>query len=68
LRSGGVAGATAALSAVVDQQGWTLDAVLVGIASMGLIFGMWWVYDLVPSAQILDRHRNRAAVWGYGQC
>ena len=53
---------------MVDQQGWTLDAVLVGIASMGLIFGMWWVYDLVPSAQILDRHRNRAAVWGYGQC
>ena len=57
----------AALSAVVDRQGWTLDAVLVGIAGMGLTFGMWWVYYLVPSGDILQRHRDRASVWGYVQ-
>src|SRR5246500_1250226 len=61
----GVVGAVAALSAVVDRQGWTLDAVLTGMAGMGLTFGMWWVYFLVPSAEILQRHRNRAPVWGY---
>ena len=63
----GVVGTVAALSAVVEQQGWTLDAALVGAAGTGLIFGMWWVYFLVPSAQILHRHRNRAAVWSGGQ-
>jgi low temperature requirement protein LtrA len=63
----GVVGTVAALSAVVDRQGWTLDAVLTGSAGMGLIFGMWWVYFLVPSGEILQRHRNRAPVWGYVQ-
>jgi len=27
----------------------------------------WWVYDLLPSAPILHRYRNRAVVWGLGQ-
>jgi low temperature requirement protein LtrA len=63
----GVVGTVAALSAVVDRQGWTLDAVLVGIAGMGLTFGMWWVYYLVPSGDILQRHRDRASLWGYVQ-
>jgi low temperature requirement protein LtrA len=63
----GVVGTVAALSAVIDRQGWTLDAVLVGIAGMGLTFGLWWVYYLVPSGEILERHRNRAPVWGYVQ-
>jgi low temperature requirement protein LtrA len=62
----GVVGTVAALSAVVDQQGWTADAALVGTAGTGLIFGMWWVYFLVPSALILHRHRNRAAMWSCG--
>jgi low temperature requirement protein LtrA len=63
----GIVGTVAALSAVVDQQGWTLDAALVGVAGTGLIFGMWWLYYLVPSAQVLNRHRDRAFVWRYGQ-
>jgi low temperature requirement protein LtrA len=63
----GVVGTVAALSAVVEQQGWTMDTALVGIAGTGLTFGIWWIYYLVPSAQILHRHRNRAFVWGYGQ-
>jgi low temperature requirement protein LtrA len=63
----GVVGTVAALSATVDRQGWTPDAVLVGIAGMGLTFGMWWVYYLLPSGEILQRHRGRAPVWGYVQ-
>ncbi len=63
----GVVGTVAALSAVVDQQGWTRDAALVGTAGTGLTFGMWWIYFLVPSAQILHQHRKRAAVWSCGQ-
>ncbi|MGH9161811.1 MAG: low temperature requirement protein A [Vicinamibacteraceae bacterium] len=63
----GVVGTVAALSAVVEQQGWTRDAAFVGIAGTGLTFGMWWVYYMLPSAPILQAHRNRAFVWGYGQ-
>ena len=63
----GVVGTVAALSAVVEQQGWTLDAALVGIACSGLTFGMWWVYFILPSAPVLQVHRDRAFVWGYSQ-
>ncbi len=38
----GVIGTVASLSAVVEAQGWSMDAVLVAIAGMGLTFGMWW--------------------------
>jgi low temperature requirement protein LtrA len=61
----GVVGTAAALSAVVDRQGWTLNAVLIAIAGVALTFGMWWVYYLVPSGEILEQHRDRASVWGY---
>jgi low temperature requirement protein LtrA len=63
----GVVGTVAALSAVIERQGWTLDAVLVGVAGVGLTFSMWWVYYLVPSGEILRRHRDRASIWGYVQ-
>ena len=63
----GVVGTVAALSAVVEQQGWTLDAALVGIAGTGLTFGMWWVYYMLPSAPVLHAHRDRSFVWGYSQ-
>jgi len=63
----GVVGTVAALSAVVEQQGWSLEAALVGIAGTGLTFGMWWIYYMVPAAEVLEQHRDRAFVWGYGQ-
>lgn len=63
----GVVGTLASLSAVVEEQGWSLDAALVCIAGTGLTFGMWWVYYMLPSAPVLHAHRNRAFVWGYGQ-
>ena len=63
----GVVGTVAALSAVVEQQGWTLDAALVGIAGTGLTFGLWWVYYILPSAEVLHTHRERSFVWGYSQ-
>jgi hypothetical protein len=28
---------------------------------------MWWVFYMLPSAQVLHAHRERAFVWGYGQ-
>lgn len=61
----GVVGTVATLSAVVHDQGWTTDAVLVALAGTGLTFGMWWLFFMVPSAQLLHAHRETSFWFGY---
>jgi low temperature requirement protein LtrA len=61
-----VIGTVASLSAVVEVEGWSLDAALVAIAGTGLTFGLWWMYFMLPSAQVLRAHRRRSFPWGYG--
>ena len=61
----GVVGTVASLSAVVQEQGWTLDAALVAVAGMGLTFGMWWSYFLISTAEILHVRRQLAFKWAY---
>ena len=63
----GVVGTVAAMSAEVDRRGWTVDAALVCVTGVGLTFGMWWLYYLIPSAQALQIQRSRAFVWGIYQ-
>jgi low temperature requirement protein LtrA len=62
----GVIGTVASLSAVVEGQGWTTDAVMVAVAGMGLTFGMWWCYFMLPVGEILHVRRERSFFWGYG--
>lgn len=63
----GVVGTVASITAVVEGQGWNLDVALVCLAGTGLTFGMWWIYFLLPSAEVLHHHRlKRSFVWGYG--
>jgi low temperature requirement protein LtrA len=62
-----VVGTVATLSAVVQRTGWSLDAALVAVAGTGLTFGMWWIYWMLPSARVLEAHRDRSFVWGYSQ-
>jgi len=61
----GVVGTVASLSAVVQEHGWTADAVFLVIAGTGLTFGMWWIYFAVPSADLLHAHRERSFPFGY---
>jgi low temperature requirement protein LtrA len=63
----GIVGTLATLSAIIDAQGWTLDTALVCVAGTGLTFGIWWVYYMLPSAAVLQEHRDRSFVWGYTQ-
>ncbi len=65
----GVIGTIASLTALVGPEGvgWSVDAALVAIAGTALTFGMWWIYFIVPSAQILHVHRRLSFRWGYGQ-
>jgi low temperature requirement protein LtrA len=62
----GVIGTVASLGAVVEAQGWSLDAALVAVAGTGLTFGLWWMYFIVPSGDVLQVHRERSFAWGYG--
>lgn len=62
----GVIGTVASLAAVVEANGWSADAVLVAVAGIGLTFGIWWTYFVMPSAEMLHVHRRRAFPWGYG--
>jgi low temperature requirement protein LtrA len=61
----GVVGTVASLSAVVSAQGWSFDAAFVAIAGIGLTFGMWWTYFVVPQADLLHAHRERSFMFGY---
>lgn len=61
----GVVGTVAALSAVVESEGLTIDATLVGLAGIGLTFGIWWSYYLLPSGDALHENRRKSFVWGY---
>jgi low temperature requirement protein LtrA len=62
----GVFGTVASLSAVIQRQGWSVDAVLIVIAGVGLTFGIWWAYFITPSAEVLQVHRERVFGWAYG--
>ncbi|MFC3491449.1 low temperature requirement protein A [Glycomyces rhizosphaerae] len=61
-----VLGTIIAVSAVVEAQGWSVEAVLVAFGGTSLVFGLWWVYFMMPSGEVLARHRDRAFTWGYG--
>lgn len=63
----GLVGTIAIVSAAVTKHGWSSEPVVICIAGIGLTFGMWWIYFVLPTAQILSVHRNRAFVWGYSQ-
>lgn len=66
-----VLGTILAISAVVEEQGWSFDAGLVAFCGVLLAFSLWWVYFTMPSGLVLARrHRDgfswTAFVWGYG--
>jgi low temperature requirement protein LtrA len=62
----GLLGTVATLSALITGEGWTLDVALLGLAGVGVTFGMWWTYFVIPHGDILHAHRERGFAWGYG--
>ena len=57
-----VLGTILAISAVVEEQGWTVDAALVAFGGTALAFGMWWVYFTMPSGKVLHGSGTRIRV------
>ena len=62
-----ILGTILAISAIVEEHGWTLEAAVVAFAGVALAFGMWWMYFAIPWGLIIERHRERAFTWGYLQ-
>lgn len=62
----GIFGTVAAVSVLVQEQGWSSEAVIVVVAGVGLTFGLWWSYFIMPSGRILARFRSRSYGWSYG--
>jgi low temperature requirement protein LtrA len=64
----GLLGTAVAINALIGPEGpgWTVDVVVLGVAGTALTFGMWWIYFIIPSGPILERHRERGFGWGYG--
>jgi len=61
-----VLGTILAISAVVEEQGWSADAVIVAFGGVLLAFGLWWSYFTMPSGTLLAVFPRRSFVWGYG--
>ena len=58
-------GTVASVSAIIQADGWSEEAVLIVVAGVGLTFGMWWTYFIMPSAEILTVRRSVATAWSY---
>jgi low temperature requirement protein LtrA len=61
-----VLGTILAISAVVERDGWTVEAGLIAFGGTALAFAMWWVYFVIEPGPVLARHPIRAFPWGYG--
>ncbi len=59
-------GTVASWEAVLAEHGWTWDVALFVLGGVGLTFGMWWVYFLLPAGEVLEHRRDRSFLWGYG--
>lgn len=61
-----VLGTVLAISAVVENQGWSWEAGVVAFGGTALAFALWWLYFTMPSGEVLASHRERGFGWGYG--
>lgn len=61
-----ILGTVASVSAVIEHESWSPEAIMIVTAGVGLSFGLWWVYFILPSGTALAHHRGRGFGWGYG--
>ncbi len=61
-----VLAAFTAVRAMIDEDGLSIELVLVAGGSLGLLFALWWVYFLKDAGGGLERNRHLGFWWGYG--
>ena len=60
-----IAGTTAAVGALTQEQGWTGEAVLIAASGLVIAAAVWWTYFLVPSRLVLELRPERTFAWRY---
>ena len=61
-----VLAATNGVSASLAASGLTPELVVIAVAGLLILFGVWWIYFAEPIGEGLARHRNWSFFWGYG--
>jgi len=56
---------TRTVSALTQEQGWSLPAVVIATSGLVLAAGLWWAYYLVPSQVLLRLWPGRVFAWRY---
>lgn len=62
----GVVGTVAVLQAQIGRGGWNVQTAVLGLAAMGVTFGMWWLYFSFPNGEVLRRRPGKCFGFGYG--
>ena len=60
-----IAGTTAAVGALTNEAGWSIEAVLIAASGLFIAAAVWWTYTLVPSRLVLERLPERTMSWRY---
>jgi len=61
-----VLGASTVVETRVQEGVVNEGLVMMAIAELLLVFALWWLYFLEPSAEGLVNRRDRSFLWGYG--
>ncbi|GAA3553012.1 low temperature requirement protein A [Microlunatus spumicola] len=60
-----IAATVAAVTALTDEQGWSVAAVVIVSSGLVLAAALWWAYFLVPSRVVLEQRPGRIFAWRY---
>ena len=63
----GLLGTTAALGALIEESGWTVETALLGVAGVGAdVRRSGGPTSCIPCGDLLHAYRSRVFGWGYG--
>ncbi|MEO8093908.1 MAG: low temperature requirement protein A [Pseudolysinimonas sp.] len=62
----GVLAASNGLQAALAARGGSLELVVVGVAGLAILVGLWWIYFLEPAEEGLSEKPRWSFFWGYG--
>lgn len=60
-----IAATTAAVGALTQEVGWSVEAALIAVSGFLIAGSVWWTYFLVPSRLVLEERPERTFAWRY---
>ncbi len=61
-----VLASTNGVKAVLDRHAVSPGLVIIAVSGLVVVFALWWIYFSKSPGEGLERHRERAFLWGYG--